>query len=267
LEGAKRGYEILESFAEGRADKQVAEINNWIGLGVDAVAILPLDENAMQPLIQKAHEAGVLFFGYANVIPNADGYTIWENRRAADLLGEMMGNWINETLGGEAEVASLTAEFHETGRQRIRGAEAKLLEIAPNAKIVNRTEAVLAADAFAATQSILQANPNLNVVLCIADDGCLGAAQAFEATGRDPETMFIGGYDGAREVLTRVLEGGPIRATMALPLLNIGRSVVYLPDNMLKGNEPTSMTHQYELVTAETVELAERLIADYDAAQ
>ena len=42
------------------------------------------------------------------------------------------------------------------------------------AEIVNRTEAVLAPEAFTATQSILQANPNVNVILCIADDGCLG---------------------------------------------------------------------------------------------
>jgi ABC-type sugar transport system substrate-binding protein len=264
-EGERRGYEILESFAEGRADKQVAEINNWIGAGVDAVVILPLDENALQPLVEKAHEAGILFFAYASLIPNVDGFTIWENRRAADLLGEMIGNWVNEKLGGNAEIASLTAEFHETGRQRIHGAEAKILEIAPNAKIVNRTEAILAADAFKATQTILQANPNLNVVLCIADDGCIGAAQAFEATGRDPETIFIGGYDGSREVMSRILEGGPIRATMALPLFKIGRSVVYLPDNLLNGNEPTSMTHQYELVTQDTVELAQQLIADFGA--
>ncbi|MGH2614567.1 MAG: substrate-binding domain-containing protein, partial [Thermomicrobiales bacterium] len=75
FEGARRGYEVLESFAEGRADRQVSEINNWIGLGADAVVILPLDEAAMQPLIERAHEAGVLFFAYASVVPNVDGYT------------------------------------------------------------------------------------------------------------------------------------------------------------------------------------------------
>ncbi|MCC7022227.1 MAG: hypothetical protein IT338_05345, partial [Thermomicrobiales bacterium] len=43
LEGQARGYEVLESFAEGRADKQIAEINNWIGAGVKGMTILPLD--------------------------------------------------------------------------------------------------------------------------------------------------------------------------------------------------------------------------------
>ena len=39
-----------------------------------------------------------------------------------------------------------------------------------------------------ATQSILQANPNVNVILCIADDGCLGAAQAVR--GHRPRSEY-----------------------------------------------------------------------------
>jgi len=111
-EGQRRGFEILESFAEGRADKQIAEINTWIGLGVDAMTILPLDENAMQPAIEKA---------------------------GADALGEHAANWINTNLGGQAEVAFLTADFHQTGRDRINGAEAKLMELAPGITVVNRS--------------------------------------------------------------------------------------------------------------------------------
>ena len=179
---------MLESFAEGRADKQIAEINNWIGSGVKAMTILPLDEKAMQPAIEKAHAAGIVFVSYSDIIPNADGYTVFDSVQGGEMVGEWVGKWINENLGGEAEIASLTADFHETGRQRIGGAEKKIAELAPNAKVVNRTEAVLAPEAFTATQSILQANPNVNVILCIADDGCLGAAQAFAATDRDPDT-------------------------------------------------------------------------------
>ena len=264
LEGQVRGYEVLESFAEGRADKQIAEINTWIGSGVKAMTILPLDERAMQPAIEKAHEAGIVFVSYSDIIPNADGYTIFDSRAGAEMVGEWVGNWINETLGGEAEIASLTADFHETGRQRIQGAERKILELAPNAKVVNRTEAVLAPEAFEVTQSILQANPNVNVILCIADDGCLGAVRAFEATDRDPNTMCIVGWDGSREVMTQILAGGPIRATGALDLLSIGRSAIWVPANILENKEPKNFTHQYELVTADTPELAQRLIDAYD---
>ena len=264
LEGQERGYEVLESFAEGRADKQIAEINTWIGSGVKAMTILPLDEQAMQPAIEKAHEAGIVFVSYSDIIPNADGYTVFDSVQGGEMVGEWVGNWINENLGGEAEIVSLTADFHETGRQRIGGAEKLIAELAPNSTVVNRTEAVLAPEAFTATQSILQANPNVNVILCIADDGCLGAAQAFEATGRDPSTMCIVGWDGSREVMRRILEGGPIRATGALDLLEIGRSAIWVPANILEDKEPKNFTSEYVLVTAETPEDAQRLIDAYD---
>jgi ribose transport system substrate-binding protein len=264
-EGQARGYEVLESFAEGRADKQIAEINTWIGSGVKAMTILPLDEKAMQPAIEKSHEAGIIFVSYSDIIPNADGYTVFDSVQGGEMVGEWVGNWINENLGGEAEIASLTADFHETGRQRIGGAEKKIMELAPNVKVVNRTEAIIAPDAFTATQSILQANPNLNVVLCIADDGCLGATQAFAATDRDPNTVCIVGWDGSREVMKRILEGGtPIRATGALDLFSIGRSAIWVPANILENKEPKNYTSKYELVTADTPELAQRLIDAYD---
>lgn len=264
LEGRERGYEVLESFAEGRADKQIAEINNWIGAGVKAMTILPLDEKAMQPAIQKAHDAGIVFVSYSDIIPNADGYTVFDSVQGGEMVGEWVANWINENLGGEAEIASLTADFHETGRQRIGGAEKKIAELAPNTKVVNRTEAVLAPEAFEATQSILQANPNVNVILCIADDGCLGAVKAFEATGRDPATMCIVGWDGSREVMKQILAGGPIRATGALDLLAIGRSAIWVPANILEGKEPKNNNSQYVLVTADDPEVAQQLIDNYD---
>jgi ABC-type sugar transport system substrate-binding protein len=266
LEGRERGYEVLESFAEGRADKQIAEINTWIGSGVKAMTILPLDEQAMQPAIEKAHEAGIVFVSYSDIIPNADGYTVFDSVQGGEMVGEWVGNWINENLGGEAKIASLLADFHETGRQRIGGAEKKILELAPNVEIVNRTEAVLAPEAFEVTQSVLQANPDLNVVLCIADDGCLGAAQAFAATDRDPSTVCIVGWDGSREVMSRILEGGPIRATGALDLFTIGRSAIWVPANIVEGKEPTNYTSMYELVTADTPELAQRLIDAFSMA-
>ena len=264
LEGRRRGYEVLESFAEGRADKQIAEINNWIGSGVKAMTILPLDEKAMQPAIEKAHEAGIIFVSYSDIIPNADGYTIFDSRRGAEMVGEWVGNWINETLGGTAEIASLTADFHETGRQRIGGAERSHPGAGAECKIVNRTEAVLAPEAFEATQSILQANPDVNVILCIADDGCLGAAQAFEATDRDPATMCIVGWDGSREVMKQILAGGPIRATGALDLSrSAARRSGCRPTSSRTRSRRTSPTNT-SWSPPISPELAQRLIDAYD---
>ena len=53
---SKRGYELLESHANHQLDNQVNEINTWIAQEIGGMIVLPLDNNAMLPLIQKAHD-------------------------------------------------------------------------------------------------------------------------------------------------------------------------------------------------------------------
>ena len=89
---------------------------------------------------------------------------------------------MNKTLGGKAKVGLLTHEIQKTGRDRIHGAVAAIKKVAPKVQVVARHEGVLAAECYTVTQSMLQAHPDLNVIFCIADDGCLGAERAFMQT-------------------------------------------------------------------------------------
>lgn len=265
-EAAKRGYEVVESFSDGKVDKQVQEINTWIAQGIDAMTVLPLDPKAIGPLVEKAQAEDIPFVAYSTPLPGADGLVTFDHAQGADLVGEAVGRWINETLDGEAEVALLNFPQVETGRVRINNAEKKMLEVAPNAKVVARQKAILAPEALEASQSILQAHPNVNVFICIADDGCLGARQAFLDTGRPPESVFITGYDGSKQVMQRIIQGNdPIKATAALNLKEIGRQAIGVPANILADEKPTTYNAPYMLVTPETKDLANRLIDNYGA--
>ena len=55
---SKRGYELLESHANHQLDNQVNEINTWIARNRWMI-VLPLDNNAMLPLIKKARDENV----------------------------------------------------------------------------------------------------------------------------------------------------------------------------------------------------------------
>ena len=163
--------------------------------------MLPLDNNAMGPLIKKAHKANVKFLDYSDkALPGTDGWVIFDNLGGAKLVGDYAGKWVNKNLGGKAKIALLTHEVQQTGRDRIHGAVAAIKKIAPGVQVVARHEGVLAADCLPVTQSILQAHPDINVIFCIADDGCLGAEQAFLQTKPSKarkDQMFIAGWDGA----------------------------------------------------------------------
>ncbi|HUZ27534.1 MAG TPA: sugar ABC transporter substrate-binding protein [Streptosporangiaceae bacterium] len=264
-----RGYELLESHANSQLDAQLAEIQTWIGEGIGAIVALPLDNNAIIPLIHKAQAAGTKFLDYSdNALPGVDGWVIFDNLQGAKLVGDYAGQWVNKNLGGKAEVALLTHQIQLTGKQRIGGCVTALQAVAPGAKVVAQHEGVLSPDTFPAFQSMLQAQPGINVVICIADEGCDGVLRAF--TGTHPSAqrmkdMFICGFDGSAPVIQAIDSGGPIRATGALDAIAIGKASISAAVDAIEGKQPTKVNFPYNLCTVQTQALNKRLLAEVGA--
>lgn len=261
-----RGYELLESHANSQLSAQLSEIQTWIAEGVGAIVCLPLDNNAIIPLIQQAHSKGVKFLDYSdNALPGVDGWVIFDNLQGAKLVGQYAGQWVNQTLGGKAEVALLTHQIQLTGRQRIDGCVSALQAVAPGAKVVAQHEGVLSPDTFPAFQSMLQAHPGINVAICIADEGCDGVEQAFMATHPSAQRikdMFICGFDGSAPVIKAIGTGGPIRATGALDAVAIGKASIEAAANAIEGKTPTKINFPYVLCDAQTRSLNQKLLAE-----
>jgi ribose transport system substrate-binding protein len=265
--GKRRGYEILQSHANSKLDAQINELNTWIAQGVPGIMVLPLDNNAMGPVIKKAHDADVKILDYSDkALPGVDGWVIFNNLQGARLVGRNAGEWVNKQLGGKAKVALLTHEVQQTGRDRIHGAVKALQEVAPGAEVVARHEAVLSADALPVVQSMLQANPDLNVIFCIADDGCLGAEKAFMQTHPSQERidqMYIAGWDGTVPVFQKILANSAIRATGALDLVKVGDAAIDATVNAVEGKKPTAINFPYVLASQDDPKVVQTLLDKY----
>jgi len=85
-EADKLGYEILESFSGRAPEAQMNEINAWISAGVDALVVLPTDPNSLGALVAHCKKQGIVFIGYANVVPGADGYIKWDDPSAGTAM-------------------------------------------------------------------------------------------------------------------------------------------------------------------------------------
>lgn len=261
-EAEERGYEVLFSNNGGDPAAQLGDIQTWIGLGVAGLVILPLDPAATTNLADQAQSEGIVVVGYSDNIEGQDGSTTFNHVQGGTDLGQNAADWINENLDGNGVVGLLTIDSMEVGRQRIDNAVA-VIEEQTNSVIAARETAVTAAESLPIVQSMLQANPDLNVILCVADDGCLGAAQAFEAEGIDPAGVYMAGWDGAKPALEQILAGGYIKADAALDLLEIGRSVVYTVDYAINGGGDPNVLHDYVIVDTSTPDEVQRLIDSY----
>lgn len=262
----KRGYTLLESHANAQLSAQVSEIQTWIGEGVGAIVCLPLDNNAIIPLISQAHAKGVKFLDYSdNALPGVDGWVIFDNLQGAKMVGDYVGNFVNKNLGGKANVALLTHQIQLTGKQRIEGAVAALQATAPGAKVVAQHEGVLSPDTFPAFQSMLQAHPDIDVVICIADEGCDGVLQAFNAThpsAQRAKNMIIAGFDGSGPTIKAIESGGPIRVTGVLDTIAIGAACIEAAANAIEGTASPKINFQYTLSTPTSTALNAKILAE-----
>lgn len=264
-EGADaRGYELLIGSGQESVERQVAEVRTWIAQGLDGVTIGVRDPRALAPLAKEAKGSGTAFVSYVAPVPGADGVLGFDNVQAGSMIGDDAARWINEVKGGKAEVALLELSNVRSVFDRTEYARRHILARAPGARIVARQDAALAPEALKATQSILQAHPDVSVIICIADDGALGARQAMLQAGKDPDQVYVAGMDGGKRNLELILKGGdPIKASGALDLVDLGRTAIDLPANVVERRQPTSFNAKYVLASAQNKAETERLLAQY----
>lgn len=258
---ADRGYELLESFSDSSIESQIAEVNTWLAQDqIDGITMYALDARAMAPLVQAAQDQGVPWIAYATPVDGADGAVGFDDEQGAQAVGEEAARWINEQLGGEAKIAMLGDDTLEVPRARLDIAWETIQGLAPNAELVTRQDGLLSPEALTTMQSLLQSDPDINVVLCASDDCALGVSQAYKASGLDTTNVFVAGWDGSKAAIERVLAGDVIRAVGAIDLIAVGRASVDNVVNAIEGKEPTTSSLPYVLITPDTVEDAERLI-------
>jgi ribose transport system substrate-binding protein len=231
------------------------------------MVILPLEPAALEELAKTAREAGIKFLTYAIEMENQDGSVGFNSPQGGRILGEAAGNWINETLGGEAKVGILTYTPLEVANQRTDNYEAAILELAPNAQIVGKQDASTVEEGLAVTGTYLQANPDLNVLLGINDDSAVGAYQAFINAGHAPDdpNVFIGGTDGTEDAFRLIKEGGMYRASAALDLRGLAAQSIDAAIAAVEEGKGGTTTIDFTLVTADDPAVLDEFLAPYDA--
>jgi ribose transport system substrate-binding protein len=259
-----RGYSYVRSVSPDDASKQLDELDSWLALPVRAILLFPLSPNALAPIVKQAHSQKIWVAGYASPVPGENGYIVFNNDQSGHLLGEAAAKYVH-SIGGKAEVALIAADSEPVGHARVQSAWEELHSLAPGAKLVARPQVPSGqpAQAYTAMQSVLAANPNVNVVIGIDDEEEQGIAQAFLHVGRAPSTWWIGGADGSLLTLQQILSGKIHGATAALPLQSIGEQAINVPANLIEGKKPTQVTVDYVLVDNSTPALARQLIGAY----
>lgn len=219
---------------------QLGIIENMITRGVDALAIVPASSTGLMTGLRKAQDAGI-------PVVNIDTQFSQESMEEAGLdtipyIGtdnyvgaQKAGEKALEMLDGSGKAAVLTGV---PGQQNTRDRKNGFIDAVEGKLEIVATQTANweVEEGYNATQNILQANPELDLIFASNDGMALGALRALKEADKEDEVKLIG-YDAIPEALNKVKEGG------------FDADVAQFPAEMGKGG----VTMAYQMATGEAI--------------
>jgi ribose transport system substrate-binding protein len=237
------GYELILDDPVNDLNKQVSTIKTWIQQDVDAIVAVALDPKVLTTVAKDAQDAGIRWITYGVPLESQDAVIDFQLKLGGEKLGELAGDWISEnrdTLGGRAKVALLTFEEGAWARERKAGILDGLTSKAGDSfQVVAQQDALSETEGLEAVSTMLQAHPDLNIVLAVAESASVGGYRAFINKGhkKDDPKVFVGGIDGTAESLDLLARGDTMyRGSAAISLKEVGEAFVEVPDGLLRGS-------------------------------
>lgn len=210
----KLGIEATVTDSKMDATAQVNAIENFIASKMDVIICSPVDPKAIEPLVKKAHDAGIKFLSEAQMVEGSDGFITLDEYQYGLVGGKMAGEWLKKNAKGPVEVAVLDLPELKPIIDRANGLADGVKQIYPEAKVVANQSASTPETGMKAAETILQAHPDVKVIVAINDAGALGAYEVAKAKGKAKEDFYIGGLDATAEAIAKMKEGGAYRGTV-----------------------------------------------------
>ena len=164
--------------------------------------------------MQRAIDSGAAVMSL--VTPPSTNQAIADQYKVGNTQGLAAAKYITEKLGGKAKVVYFNTDSIEVLKARHQGAIDGVMTAGDGVEIVAdvQPEAITQDAGFQAMSTILQKNPDVDVVIG-GDTYVLGALAALEAEGKARDDMYLSGIDGDEQALAAVEKGGPYKASFA----------------------------------------------------
>ena len=174
--------------------KQNEVIDTWITRGVDVIAVAVENREGISSVLRKARERGIKVLTWdADADPDARDFFV--NQATPEGIGQTLMDNAARILGGKGSFAIITASL--TAANMI--AWQKTIEARRQEKYPQITMAALRPcddlqkKAFDETNTVLNANPDVKLIMAICTPAVPGAAEAVKQSGRtDVKVIGLG---------------------------------------------------------------------------
>jgi ABC-type sugar transport system substrate-binding protein len=196
--------EIFGASSHTGVEEQVSTIETLIARKVDAIVLAALDSRGLAPAVNRATKAGIPVILVDSGVQGADYVTVvqTDNVRASGLAAD----YAAALLSYKGKVAQLEGEpGSETAQLRKQGFHEKVAVYKGLELVSSITGHWTTPGGVEATEAILRAHPDVNLIFASSDLMAVGAATVLGRAGR--KDVIVIGFDGIPEGTELILKG------------------------------------------------------------
>jgi rhamnose transport system substrate-binding protein len=174
--------------------KQNEIVETWIARGVDVIAVSCENKEGLSTVLRKARAAGIKVVTF-DADAESDARDFFVNQATPEGIGNILMDDAAKAMGGKGEFAIITSSLtaanqnewlkYIEARRAAKYPEIKMATLRPCDDMQNK--------AFDQTQSVLNADPNVKLIMAICSPAVPGAAEAVKQSGRkDVKVVGLG---------------------------------------------------------------------------
>lgn len=254
-EAKARGLETQFEDARGDVGRQTDQVQSFIGSGVDAIIVDPVD-SASTPVLAKLAQQAKIPLVFVNrspgnkALPPGVVFVGSDERESGVLQMEALAKMANY----RGNVAIMIGNLTDAGAlQRTKDVEQVVAKY-PNMKVVlKQTANYSRSEGVDLMINWLSNGEDIDIVAANNDEMAIGATMAIAQT-KPNKTILIGGIDATPDGLKSLAKGG-MQVTVFQDGIGQGKKSVEVAQRLMKGEKVDS--HQcipFELVTKQNMQ-------------
>jgi ABC-type sugar transport system substrate-binding protein len=224
--------------------KQNEIVETWITRGVDVIAAACENRDGISTALRKARQKGIRVITYdADALPDAREFFV--NQATPEGIGNTLMDECARLIGPQGEYAIITASL--TAGNMIEWQKA--IEKRNAEKYPGLTRAALRPcddlkdKAFAEATAIINANPNVKLIMAICSPAVPGAAEAVKQAGKTGQVKIIG--LGLPNENRRYVKEGITESVILWKVQDLGYLTIHAAKSLVDGTlKPGATTYQ-----------------------
>jgi ABC-type sugar transport system substrate-binding protein len=200
--GAK--VEVYSVSSHEAVEEQVSAVESLISRKVDAIILAAVESKGLAPVVDKATAAGIPVILADSGVQGANYVTVVQTDNIA--ASTLAADYAAALLSQRGKVAQLEGEpASETAQLRKKGFHEELAKYKNIQLVSSITGHWSTPGAVEATEAILKANPDVNLIFASSDLMAVGASTVLEREGR--KDILVLGFDGIPEGIALIKQG------------------------------------------------------------